>query len=128
MVLTTDHPKQPETRLVVTGQMAGPVNLVPGVLRMHEIDARAGGRGAITVSVRNNRETAFEVTHAPKGLKVEVTPVPGGRKGRYQVSVIVPPGTPAQKIEDEIVLKTDHPKATEVMVPLSLWIQDLGVQ
>ena len=126
VIVTTDHPKQPEVRLVVSGQMSGPVNIVPGILRMHQIDSRAGGRGEIIVSVRNNRETKFEIGHMPKGIQAEVTPIEiaGGKKGRYRLVVTVPPGTPAQNIDDEILLKTDHPKAAELMVPISLWIQN----
>lgn len=128
LIITTDHPKQPEVRLVLTGQMSGPINIVPGVLRRHQIDSRTGDRGEIVVTVRGNRETKFEVAHTPKGIKAEVSPEPGGKKGRYRLAVIVPPGTPIGNIEDEIVLKTDHPKAVEVNVPISLWIQDSVAQ
>jgi len=127
VILTTDHPKQPEVRLVLSGQMSGPINLVPGILRNHTIDSRSGGRGELIITVRGNRETTFEVSHTPKGLKAEITPEPN-KKGRYRLVVTVPPGTPVATIEDEIVLKTDHPKAAELFVPVSLWILDSGVQ
>ncbi len=128
VVVTTDHPKQPEVRLVLTGQMAGPINLVPAVLRRHQIDSKVGDRGELIITVRGGRETKFEVAHAPKALKVDVIPDPARKKGRYRLVVTVPPGTPTGNIEDEIVLKTDHPKAGELSVPISLWVQDSAVQ
>ena len=129
VILTTDHPKQPEVRLVVSGQMSGPINLIPGKLNMHQINSRMGASGGLMISVRNSRETKFEVAHTPKGIQAEVVPVANsGKKGLYRLVVTVPPNTPPQNIEDEILLKTDHPKAVELIVPMSLWIQDGGVQ
>lgn len=129
IIITTDHPKQPEVRLVVSGQMSGPINLIPGKLNLHQINSRTGARGELMISVRNSRETKFEITHAPKGIQAEVIPVANSKKkGLYRLVVTVPPDTSPQNIEDEILLKTDHPKANELIVPISLWIQDGGVQ
>lgn len=126
VVVTTDHPVQPEVRLPVAGRMTGPITTSPVVLRMHQVNGKTGGRERITVAVRNSRETKFEVVKVPEGLQVEVGPLEssGGRKGRYAISVIVPPGTPAKEIEGEIVIKTDHPKADKVIIPISIWIQN----
>ncbi len=129
IILTTDHPKQPEVRLVVSGQMSGPINLIPGKLNMHQINSTTGGRGELMISVRNNRETKFEVAHTPKGIQAEVIPVANtSKKGLYRLVLTVPPNMPSQNVEDEILIKTDHPKAIELIVPISLWIQDGGVQ
>lgn len=124
VVITTDHPTQPEVRMNVVGKMTGPINLMPGHLIMHEVYGKTGDSGDMTLTVRNNRETKFEVFEAPKGIKVDIRPIEGStRKGRYRLNVVVPPGTPAQEIEGEIVLKTDHPKAETVIVPVSIWVQ-----
>lgn len=124
VVVTTDHPKQPEVRMTVVGTMSGPVNIQPGRLIMHGVNGQSGDAGGVIVTVRNNRETRFEVVEAPPGLKVEIKPVEGStRKGRYRLSVMVPPGTTARDIESEVVLKTDHPKAGKVIVPVSIWVQ-----
>jgi len=123
IVLATDHPKQPELRISVVGKMGGPINLIPASLIMHQVNGKSGGQGDLIVSVRNNRETKIEVEKAPKGVTADVSPVAEDKKGRYRLTVTVPPGTPAGNIEDEIVLKTDHPKADRITVPVSIWVQ-----
>jgi hypothetical protein len=125
IIVTTDHPKQPEVRIGVTGSMSGPINVIPARLLLHQVSGRDGGQGTVVLAVRNARETKFEVEKAPKGVKVSIEPGEGGaRKGRYRLLIEIPPGTPAQEIEDEIKLKTDHPKAGTVFVPISIWVQN----
>ena len=41
-------------------------------------------------------------------------------KGRYRMTVTVPRGTPPGLIDDEIILKTDHPKVPEIKVPVNI--------
>jgi hypothetical protein len=103
--------------------MSGPVNVLPERLIMHEVDGKAGARRDMTISVRGGQETKVELDKAPKTLKVEIGPHVPPRKGQYRLSIIVPPGTAAEEIDDEIVLKTDHAKAERVIVPVSVWIQ-----
>ncbi|GAC1466333.1 MAG: hypothetical protein NVSMB9_06770 [Isosphaeraceae bacterium] len=125
VILTTDHPKQSELRMAVVGKMSGPVNLIPERLIMHQADGKAGASKGMIISVRGLRDTKFEVTSMPKGLQVAIEPRSNtAQKGRYRLLVSVPPGTPAQKIEGEVVLKSDHPKADKVIVPVSVWIQN----
>jgi hypothetical protein len=125
VVLATDHPSEPEVRLTVTGKMSGPVNVIPEKLRMHQVNGKAGGRSDITISVRGGHEAKISVEKTPKGLDVEVGPTNPPRKGMYRLSVIIPRGTPAADIEDEIVLKTDIPKAEKLIVPVSIWVQSI---
>jgi hypothetical protein len=124
VVITTDHPNQPEVRVGVGGKMVGAINLLPSVLSMHDVNAKTGGTGGVTVVVRGNRATTFKVVKKPEPLQVEVTPATAGKPGRYRLSVTVPPDTSPRRIEDEIVLETDHPKAAKVIVPLSVWVRD----
>jgi hypothetical protein len=123
VVLTTDHPSEPEVHIPVTGKMSGPVNVLPERLQWRRVDGKAGAQQTMTISVRGGRETKIELEKAPKNLKVEIGPSNPPRKGQYQLTLIVPPGTPADDIEDEIVLKTDHAKAERVIVPVSIFIQ-----
>lgn len=120
-VITTDHPKQPLVRLTITGKLSGPVNVIPENLQMHQVDGKVGASRDLIVSVRSGRETKFTVDSTPKNLKAEIAP--SGMKGRYRLTVTVPPGSPAQEIEGEIVLKSDHPKADKVTLPVSVWVQ-----
>jgi hypothetical protein len=125
VVLTTDHPKQPELKLTVTGKMEGPINFIPGRIRISSppVNGKLGGRGELIITVRESRETKFEVVKAPKRLTAEVVPI-DEKKGRYRLVVTVPPGTPAADIEDEVEIRTDHPKAERVFVPVSILITD----
>jgi hypothetical protein len=126
VVVTTDHPKQSEVNLTVTGRMSGPINLLPTHLELHRVNGKTGGSGDMIVTVRGGRETKFEVDSVPKNLQVAIAPIDAvQRKGRYRLTVTVPPGTPAQAIESEIVLKTDHPKAEKVIVPIDILIQNV---
>ena len=47
-------------------------------------------------------------------------------KGRYRMTVKVPPGTATGTVVGEIVLKTDNPKASEVKIPVSILITRSG--
>jgi len=124
VMITTDHPRQPETHLTLTGRMVGPVNLLPDRLIMHDVSGESGGRKEIMISVRNGRETKFQVAQVPKGLTAEVLGGDApGMKGRYRLSVTVPPGSPAREISEDIVLTTDHPQAGKLIVPVSVFIQ-----
>lgn len=125
IIVTTDHPKQPEMRIAVVGKVSGPINLIPANLVMHAVESKTGESGSVILSVRNGRETKFEVLKTPPGVKAEIVPLDAnGKKGRYRLNVTIPPGTPPQDIEDEIVLKTDHPKADRMTVPISIWVKN----
>ena len=122
VIVTTDHPKQPEVRYGVAGSMLGPVNLQPARLIMHDVSGKAGAAGELAVVVRNKRPTKVEIVKKPDGVQAEILPAANGAAGRYRLVVTVPPGTPPVRIEELIVLKTDHPKAAELKVPLSIWV------
>ena len=122
IVVTTDHPKQPELRITVAGKMIGAINLSPQQVVMHDVYSKAGATVESMIIVREQRPTKIEVVSKPEKLKVEVAPIEGGGAGRYRLIVTVPPGSPVERIEDEIVLKTDHPKAGRLTVPISVWV------
>ena len=123
VVIVTDHPKQPEVRLSLMGKVTGPINCVPGAVSMHDVYGKAGATNELNLVVANARATKFEVAKKPEKLQVEVVPADAEKKaGRYRLVVTVPPGTAPMRIEDEIVLKTDHPKAARVIVPVSIWV------
>ena len=123
VVVTTNHPQQAEVRLSVVGRMTGPVTSTPSSILLHQVDGKSGGQGDLIITVRNGRETKMEVEKKPEGVIVAINPV-AAKKGRYRLSVTVPPGSAAREIEDEIVLRTDHPKADRVTVPVSIWVQN----
>jgi hypothetical protein len=122
-LILTDHPKQPEVRVSLTGKMNGPINAMPGLVLMHDVYSKAGGKGEIRVIVANRRPTKFEVVKKPEKLQVEVVPSDADKQpGSYRLIVTVPPGTPPGRFEGDIELTTDHPKAKTVLIPLSIWV------
>jgi hypothetical protein len=125
VVVKTDHPKQPELKLTVAGKMVGPISTSPERLRLFPVYSRTGATGSLTMTVRGLRPTTFEIARKPEKFKVEIAPNDQTRQaGQYRLTVTVPPGLPPELIMDEIVLKTDHPKAAEVKIPLDVVIKE----
>ena len=79
----------------------------------------------MTLLVRGGKPTKFEVAYHPEKLDVKITPddTPT-QKGRYKMTVTVPPGTSAGPVDGDIILKTDHPKAGEIKIPVSILISN----
>jgi hypothetical protein len=127
VVIQTDHPKQPEVKLTITGTMIGPISVVPEGLRIPDVSAQKGAQKDLTLLVRGGHDTHFQVTHAPPKLQVTIerddTPT---IKGRYRLRVTVPPGTPAGPIQDSIVLETDHPLSRQVKIPVNIRVSRSG--
>jgi hypothetical protein len=124
VVVKTDHPKQPELRLTVNGKMVGPISASPERVRLVGISGRAGGSGEVKLTVRGLRPTQFTIERKPEKFQVAVAPAGPEQPGQYRLTVTVPPGLPAGMILDDVVLKTDHPKAGEVKVPVDVLIGD----
>jgi len=124
----TDHPQRHELKFTVLGKVEGPVILAPSSVILHNVLSRSGGEEDLTILVRGRDEAKFTVERKPEGIDVAIAPIPtsgtaGGKMSRYRMTVKVLPGTRAGKIHDEIVLKTDHPLATEVKVPVDVLVQ-----
>ena len=125
LVVKTDHPQEPELRLTVTGKVVGPITLVPTGLRLGSATAKSGGQAELTLIVQNHRETKFQVKQKPEKFKVEIEPGDkSGKPGKYRLIVKVPPGLPVGKVNEEIILESDHPHGKEVKVPISGFIRD----
>jgi hypothetical protein len=121
VVIKTDHPKQPELKLTVSGKMVGPISASPERLRLVPVHSPMGRTGELMLTVRGLRPTRFEVESKPDRIDVAVSPGgPSSQQGQYRVTVRVPPGMPPGTIMDQIVLKTDHPKAAELKIPIDI--------
>jgi len=119
VVIETDNKLAPEVRLLVSGMVVGPISVLPELLRLVNVTSDRGGSGEATILVRGGRPTKFEVARKPAKFEVEIAPSETGTlKGRYRVKVTIPPGTPSGRIEETIILKTDHPKAAELSIPV----------
>jgi hypothetical protein len=127
LVIETDHPLKSEVKLTIAGNTTGPISVIPDRLRMPSVSSSQGASRDLTLLVQGGKPTLFTVGYHPEKVKVEITPddTPT-QKGRYKMSVIVPPGTAAGPIEDIIILKTDHPKVSEIKIPVSILISNSG--
>jgi hypothetical protein len=127
LIIETDHPKEPRLKVTVAGKVKGPITVVPEGLRMSNVAGLRGASGEITLLVRGGQETHFEVDHKPAKLEVIITrdDTPT-MKGRYRMTVQVPAGTPAGPVHDEIVLRTDHPKVSELKIPVNILVSHSG--
>ena len=125
--IETDNKISPEVKLMVYGTVTGPISVLPERLRLINVTSSRGGSGEVTLLVRGGKPTKFEVASKPEKLDVEIVPSETATlKGRYRMIVTVPPGTPARQIDENIVLKTDNPKASELKIPVSILVQGGG--
>jgi hypothetical protein len=125
VVIQTDHPMKKEIRIPVLGRVTGPITSTPEKVLVRDATSSNGGGQDLTLWVRGRTSARFTVATKPEALDVgfEPIPQPAGSKGsKYKMTVRVIPGTPAGKIDGEIVLKSDHPQATEVRVPVDVLV------
>jgi len=125
VVIKTDHPLRPETKISVAGTMVGPISVSPERVRMLQVVGGRETRSDVTLWVRGKSDTTFEVLASPEKLKVAIAPIDNTLKGagRFRMTVTVPADAPAGKIEGDIVLKTNHPQAGEVKIPVNVFVR-----
>ena len=126
VLIQTDHPEKPEVRLHVRGRITGPITFSPERLFIHDANTVDGGSTTSTVWVRGRSGTSVTVESAPPHVQVSFAPLPqaaGVAGTKLQMKVTVPPGSPAEQFQGDIVLKTDHPKAAEIRIPLDVVVQ-----
>jgi hypothetical protein len=123
LVIDTDHPRRPSLKLTIAGNTVGPISVTPERLLMFNVPSRKGGSQDLALLVRGDGETHFEVASKPEKLEISITreEKPEAR-GRYRLRATVPPGTPPGVLDDPIVLKTDHPKVSELRIPVSIYV------
>lgn len=128
VVLKTDHPMSPEVSIRLAGTMTGPITVMPDRVRMFQVSSREGSHSDLTLWVRGREETSITVEEAPENLKVAIARLDNSIKGagRYRMTVTVPPGTPPGTIAGMIVLKTDHPMASQVKIPVNVLVLNAG--
>jgi hypothetical protein len=127
LVIETDHPGRPELKLTITGNTRGSISVIPDRLSMPSVSTHRGATRDLTLLVRDGRPTKFEVAYRPEKLDVKITPddTPT-QKGRYKLTVTVPRGTSAGSVDGDIILKTDHPRASQMKIPVTVLISSLS--
>lgn len=126
MIVATDHPLKPEIPFTLFGKIEGPINLSPrDRVRIIGVPSKEGASESLTVWVRGQKETKFTVEKKPKDMDVRIDPMgAAGEAMQYKLTVTVPPGLPAgSHFDDTIILKTDHPHASEVKVPVMVIVR-----
>jgi hypothetical protein len=123
LLVETDHPLRPSLKVGISGRAVGPISVIPERLRMPSVASQAGASQDLTLLVRGGRETHFEVASKPSKLQVAIAREdrPGAR-GKYRLTVTVPAGTNPGLVDGPIVLKTNHPKAAEVRIPVTIYV------
>jgi hypothetical protein len=123
LVVHTDHPKQPEVKISVGGFVFGPISVTPERVRMTNVVGSEGASRDLILVVRGGKPTDFQVAEKPAKVDVAITPDDTATlKGRYRLTVKVPPGTAAGDVHGDIVLKTDHPTVHELKIPVEIFI------
>jgi len=124
LVIETDHPLRPKVKVTVAGKTTGPISILPERLRMTNVTSGQGATQDMTLLVRGGKPTKFWVAHQPEKLKIEIKPNDEAQKGRYRLTATVPRGTPAGQIDEELIIKTDHPRASELKIPVNILISN----
>ncbi len=89
LVIKTDHPKRAEVKVSISGNVNGPITVVPERLRMPNVIGSNRRFQEVMLMVRGGKPTDFEVVHKPDKLEVAIAPntdIPS-MKGRYRVTV-----------------------------------------
>ncbi len=126
VVVQTDHPDRKSHTIRVRGKVTGPVSLTPDRVTMADASAFNGGSQVLTIWDRSRPEVNFTVEKKPKGMDVSIVRLPsaaGAKGSSYRMTVKLDPGVDSGLIEDEILLKSDDPKAGEIRVPVSVVIK-----
>ncbi len=134
LVLKTNHPASPRLDVSIKGLVVGPISTTPPSVFLPGVSSKTGGQQVLTLSVRGQETTVFEISEPAEladVFDVSIEPIPddatsteaGGTFRQYRMVVKVPPGAKSGKFSGFITLKTDHPSAAEVKVPVTAFIQ-----
>jgi uncharacterized cupredoxin-like copper-binding protein len=119
LIIETDHPLQKETKVSIRGYATGPISVVPDKLTWRGVNGVVGATHSMTLLVRGDKVVNFEVVQKP-GKYAELTVEKTDQKGRHRLTITVPPGTPSVRMDKEIILKTDDPRAAEIKIPADI--------
>jgi hypothetical protein len=123
LVIETDHPLRKEVKISINGYATGPISIVPNQVRMTGVNGQRGGTHSLSMLVRGGKEVNFKVVKKSEKIDVTIAPYDApNQKGRYRLTVAVPPGSSPALIQDDIVIETDHPKAAEIKIPVRITI------
>lgn len=118
LVVKTNHPKQTEVRIPITGFVRPVMSVTPYVADFGALQMSESGRDLSLVLV-NFGDPAVEVkkvtTEVP-GVEATIKPIEAGR--RYEIKLALTPKMPKGKIEGVVKIETTSTKTPIVEVPL----------
>jgi hypothetical protein len=117
--LTTNHPKQKEVTIPVSGFVRPLVVLTPETADFGEVEVAEKTEAALVLKNYAQRDMAISLDTAsslPPGVAVDVEPTKEGRE--FLVHVTLAPELPAGPFAGTIRLKTDHPERPSIEIPL----------
>jgi hypothetical protein len=123
LVIETDHPLRKEVKVSINGYATGPISIVPEQVRMMGVSGALGATHSLSLLVRGGQEVNFKVVKKPENVDVTIAPM--SQKGRYRLTVAVPPGSSSANIQEDIILQSDHPRATEIKIPAKIAITNV---
>lgn len=132
LLIETDHPDQALLKTPVGGRIVGPISFAPTACQFTSL-SRKGASRDVTVLVRNQDETQFQI-ETPQGLQASIAPTEQRSQGTdgssrlrtYKLTLTAPAGAEAGVIRGEVVLKTNHPQASEVRLPVTVTVVNGG--
>ena len=122
LIIKTDHSGENELQVPIRGRRTGAISAIPEVIRF-SANQEKGGQNVSLLMVRGHEGTTFEVQDKPQHVNVRIEaadPSPGEKVQKFKVFTDVAPGTPADVIRGDIVLKTSHPKVSVVKIPVQI--------
>jgi hypothetical protein len=126
IVIQTDHPHMPEIKVSIGGSVSGPISAIPSVVRIPNVTSNKGVEKDIALLVRGKTAPNFEVAHKPEQLQIAIDRDDAQTRGRWRMRVTVPKGTKAGRLEGDIILKTAHPRASELKIPVDIYVSNVG--
>ncbi len=118
LVVETNHPKQKELRLAITGFVRPLLSVTPQVADFGVLDLAAASQDLSLVLV-NFGEAAIEirgVTASVPGVEAKIKPIEEGR--RWEVKLTLTGKMPKGKIDAEVRIDTTSPQQPVLQVPL----------
>jgi hypothetical protein len=121
ITVKTDHPKVGLVRIPVsfTGAATDSITATLAQLTISVGHARGGDSRDVMLLVHDGRETRFDILDKPGGVGASIAPVdaPPGKR-RYRLTVTPTAGGGVAREREFLIVKTDHPKARLVTIPI----------
>jgi hypothetical protein len=119
MSIQTNHPDQPSLDIPIVGNVTAPISTMPP--RLNVLAGTDRRQSTVSLVVHDDRPTRFEAVSPPDKLEFAIAPEQGAfspaNKQRYRLTLTIPAGVQAPQA---ITLKTDHPKAGVLTIPISV--------